>query len=356
MLRVGLIIAALVFASSCKKKDKDPEPVLKREVVLKDISSKVIIPAYEGLVQEVNALSSKASAFTSSPGLTTLAELKSALKVTWKAWLHASTFEFGPAETVILRSNLNTFPTDTSQINTHISSGTWDLNSASSLDAKGFPAIDFLINGKSDQSVISFFTSTPQAGNYLNALITEIKDKSNYAKNEWTGGAYASTFTSSTGTSVGSPFSLLVNQMNYDLEITKTNRLAIPMGLKTLGTPLPEKTEARYGGYSAELALEHLTALENTFLGNSGMGIYEYLISIEAKYNDGLLADEIKNQFTLAKTAMSAVPDPLHQTVVSNPASAQAAYQEVQKLVILMKNDMASALGVMITYQDNDGD
>ena len=31
-------------------------------------------------------------------------------------------------------------------------------------------------------------------------------------------------------------------------------------------------------------------------------------------------------------------------------------YQELQQLVPYMKVDMTSALGVLITYQDNDGD
>ena len=34
----------------------------------------------------------------------------------------------------------------------------------------------------------------------------------------------------------------------------------------------------------------------------------------------------------------------------------EAAYNEIQKLVILLKTDMASALSILITYTDADGD
>ena len=48
--------------------------------------------------------------------------------------------------------------------------------------------------------------------------------------------------------------------------------------------------------------------------------------------------------------------DPLAQFVVERQADAFAVYTELQALVVLWKVDMMSALGVLITYQDNDGD
>ncbi len=51
---------------------------------------------------------------------------------------------------------------------------------------------------------------------------------------------------------------------------------------------------------------------------------------------------------------MQAVPDPLSNSIVNSQAVVNAAYLEIQKLVVLLKTDMPSSLGVLITYEDND--
>jgi uncharacterized protein len=81
-----------------------------------------------------------------------------------------------------------------------------------------------------------------------------------------------------------------------------------------------------------------------------------YLTNAKATYNGGPLSDTITAAFASDITALQAVPDPLSQTIQTNPASAQAAFAASQKLVALLKTDMPSSLGVLITYGDNDGD
>ena len=53
---------------------------------------------------------------------------------------------------------------------------------------------------------------------------------------------------------------------------------------------------------------------------------------------------------------MNNLPGTLGNDIIYNKPMVQETYQELQKLVPLIKVDMTSALGVLITYQDNDGD
>ncbi len=53
---------------------------------------------------------------------------------------------------------------------------------------------------------------------------------------------------------------------------------------------------------------------------------------------------------------MQAIPDPFSATIQVNAGPADAIYAISQQLVVLLKTDMPSALGVLITYGDNDGD
>ena len=64
----------------------------------------------------------------------------------------------------------------------------------------------------------------------------------------------------------------------------------------------------------------------------------------------------IDNQFAEIVAALNGLNDPLSNEVVVNNAQGHETYDKLQQLVPLIKVDMTSALGVLITYQDNDGD
>ena len=65
---------------------------------------------------------------------------------------------------------------------------------------------------------------------------------------------------------------------------------------------------------------------------------------------------DLNNQFQLIKDNLSQLNDPLSNEILTNKVNVSNAYENMQQLVPLIKVDMTSALGVLITYQDNDGD
>jgi hypothetical protein len=48
--------------------------------------------------------------------------------------------------------------------------------------------------------------------------------------------------------------------------------------------------------------------------------------------------------------------DPLSDKVVTETEACRKVFETLQNLVVLFKTDMTSAMGVSITYADNDGD
>ncbi|MCB0397819.1 MAG: imelysin family protein [Flavobacteriales bacterium] len=372
--QTSFILLALAFSTlitvlySCKKDKDDPDEVeFDRKAMLANMGNQVIVPAYADWLDATNTLDSLVIDFTGAPDSSRLIALRQAFKDVYVSWQYVSPFEFGPAEQVLLRTNINTFPTDTTQISANISAGTYDLSATANLDAKGFPALDFLLfgTGKTVQEMISLYTTDPQAANritYLKDLSMEIHTLASQVYDQWTGsGNYLNTFTSNDGTSVGSSTGLLVNQLNYDFEILKNYEIGIPSGKMSLGTPLPEKVQGYYSGFSMDLAQAHLSAFESIYLGKgnagtNGLGLDDYLTLLKANYNGSMLSDAIQAQINKARTALAAIPDPLSDAVVNQSATVDAAYTELQKLLVLFKTDMPSALGILITYQDNDGD
>lgn len=364
---MGLVSVLMV---QCKKKpgeeDLNPESSFDKPAMLANIGDNIIVPAYKNLKLSVDSLALSTEAFVKMPDATTLLTIQTAFINAYIRYESASTFEFGPADAELMRANFNIFPCDTSKINSRIAKGDFDFSTVDAIDVKGFPAIDFLLFSGGHPEVLSRFTNAVNAANtklYLSALVAELKRKTDAVNNGWNnaGGNYIAQFKNNLGNSIGSSLGLLVNQFNFDYEILKNARIGIPLGKKSLGTPYPTKVEAFYSTRSLPLALEQLKSLENIYLGrdaqgNDGIGFDDYLSALNTQHPLGPLSEVIKNKFIAAKTKLAAVQGPLAQAIISNPSSVDEAYQEIYQLTVLIKVDMPSALGVMITYEDNDGD
>jgi predicted lipoprotein len=370
ILSILAFFVLFCISNGCAKKASDKEkPQVDKTAMFTNIGNNIIIPNYQALKIAVDKLDSATTAFNSNPDNTNLANLQNLYTDTYRTWQKCSVFEFGPAETEYLRNNVNIFPTDTVQINSNIASapGSFDLNSIANWKAKGLPGLDYLLYGTGidNNAILLKFTTDGQAANrktYLAALTADMKTKVNNVLNGWlpTGGNYISTFINSNGTDIGSSLGLLVNQLNYDLEVIKNFELGIPTGKQSAGVIHPEKVEAFYSGNSIELALLQLHTIENIFLGVSqqgnGPGFDDYLDQIGAQYNGGPLSSVIKNQFSITFSKLQLVPDPLSATIQNNITVADDAFLQLQQLVILLKTDMPSAMGVLISYADTDGD
>jgi predicted lipoprotein len=365
-------VTSIGLVSSCKKKDKDSSNSgqnFDRAGMLTNIGNNIIIPNYQNLSTAVNKLDSAITAFNTAPDITQLANLQNIFKDAYRAWEPCSIFEFGPADTEYLSINFNTFPIDSNTINANISSGSYNLAAATNLAAQGFPGIDYLLfgTGPNNTVILARYTTSSDATNrkkYLADLSASIKNKTTTVLTAWlpNGGNYIHTFVTATGTDVGSSTGQLVNSMDLDFETLKNYKVGVPVGKQSNNILYPTKVEAYYCGISSDLLLIQLTGIENVYLGKSGTGIDglgfdDYLSQIGAKASDGSdLNTTIKNQFSTAIAGCQALPDPLSNTVTTQTAQVSAAYQELQKLLVLLKTDMPSAMAVLITYADTDGD
>lgn len=360
---VPILMGMVLLAASCK--DKTDPTEYDRTALTANLGERVIVPAYDQLQDKVDLLRNGSADFRLAKDQVSLDSLQSRFEKAWLAWKACSAFEFGPAATASLRSVLNTFPCDTLQIHNNFTSGAYDLNQAVNLDARGFQALDFLLHGlgSGDAAILNRYQSpsdSSKLAEYLEAVVSDIQAQVSNVRQAWNSG-YLATFKASLGTDVGSSTSMLVNELNRDLEIIKTASIGIPLGKQTFDSPLPEKVEALYSEISIELAIAELQGLELLFEGQKdgsaeGYGLREALNAVEALYNGENLGDAIHNQFQTAKAAVAAIPGSLSVAVVTNRVPVEAAYNEIQKLVILLKTDMASALSILITYTDADGD
>lgn len=363
-----LIIAILSNCNKKKKTEEEEEPgaSFDKTAMLSNYADNVILPNFQMAKIALDSFALEYSNFISNKTEANLIIARQKFIRAYMQFQYIGTFEFGPSENEIVRVTFNTYPCDTSIIKSNINAGIYDLSTAANVAAKGLPAIDFLLYGKnmSDAGIVTLFDTDANATNrntYMNTCINEMQTKLNTIISSWNNN-YKNTFISSTGSSIGSSLGLIVNQLNFEVDLLKNGKFGIPMGKRSAGVLYPEKCEAYYANtYSVKLAKECLQNIENVYLGrsltgNDGLGLDDYLDALKAQHISSSLNDAIKNQFVITKTKLAAVPEPLSDAIVNNFATADAAYLEMVKLLVLLKTDMPSAMGIVITYQDGDGD
>lgn len=355
MKKIALLIFTTTVFLSCKK---DEEPEFDREAMLTNMASGVIIPAYHGENLALNTLHTKAIEFTTNPTTTTLADLRAQYIVTNQSYQSCSMFNFGPAMDYGIKAAFNTFPTDTTKIESNISSGSYTLGSVTNTTAIGFPALDYLLYFGTDAEIISKFTTDPEATNrktYLTDLTSKMKTEFQPVMDQWNG-SYKTTFIAADGNDVGSSCSYLLNEFVKDLELLKNAKFGIPSGQQTGGLTMPEYVEAYYSGLSKTFAFSHLSGLKQAFIGNTGSGFDDYIRDVESDDVTSSLADNIITQFDVCSQKITVLNNPLSNDITTNSAAVNTAYLELKKLIVYCKTDMTSMLGILITYQDNDGD
>jgi len=329
-----------------------------------NLADQVILPIYGDLLTKVEDLQQKAGNFGNTPNATTLAILRNSWKTAYLAWQRAEPFEFGPAADVFLRNSLNNFPTNTQQIDQNIQSGSYDFDDPEAFD-KGFPALGYLLYGigADEAAIIARFTTDPAAAayrQYLLDMVADIRERLTQTQDAWVAG-YRDVFIQNTGTAAGSSLSLIVNNLNEHYERIKRDRIGIPSGVLTLGFTNPDKTEAFYGGLSAELTLEAVTWSRRfytgaNFTGSENTGLDDFLNHINATKDGKPLDVVIREQYQSAIQAVSAIQDPLSEAVDQDSETVITAYNELTKQVVNLKTDMPTALCVSITYIDNPSD
>lgn len=355
---IGVIAAATILYACSKSSDGDGPgdggsagaDEFKKNMLI-NYADNIIIPAYTDLQTKLTALEGTINAFLTTPSAGTQQTVKGSFKSAWLSYESISVAYFGPASALLLNNYLNTFPTVPQKIESGIQSGIYNFTLPVASDSiQGFPALDYLLFSS---NAVQQFSDAGAANRkkYVQDVITRMKTLVSNTLGQWNG-AYRTTFVNSLKTNVGSSIGSLVNQFAFEMDALKGPRIGWPFGKQSNGIVFADKCEGYYAGFSAALAVANLTSLKNYYTGASGNGIADYLVLLKKdQLNNDVLA-----QFDIALNSLKAIPEPMSEAFTNNATVIETAYKEVQKLLTLIKTDVASATAVQITYMDNDGD
>lgn len=342
--------------------DKGDSDSFDRAALLDHYAQNSIIPAYNALAENTQALQGAASTFRGSNTETNLQTLRNAWKAAALSWQNANHFNFGPAGEEGLRKGLveeiGTFPVAVSKIESSVSTGQWNTSDFNR-DARGLLAIEYLLYGEnqSNAQIIAAFAASPKRAELLLALTEDVHKRVSTVQNAWQ--TYQVEFVKNAGTDVGSSTSMLYNELVRSYEALKNFKVGVPLGKRAGQTKTePQLAEAYYSGTSLELLRTHFNAVESLWYGRAtvnGSGFKAYL---ESAVGGKELVAATEIQINAVKQALAAVPTTpsMAEQIKSSPAKLEALHTELQKLTRFFKSDMSSLLGIAITFSSGDGD
>ena len=359
----SILFLVLLVASSCCTKGPEDGTVEYNDLFV-NVADNMIVPRYAALQTELLLLEDYVNLLDSTED--NLQIVQDQFKVAYHAWQKVSVFEFGPAAeySALLRSNCNTFPTNPSRIEENIASSDYNLSFPANYEAKGFPALDYLLFHTTEAELLIELSNQNRL-EYLKNCINDMQLRVNEVVLAWD--SYRNVFVGALGNDQNSSLSLLFNQYLYDYEKIKRDKFSLPAGFATqFGIPLNANSslvEAPYSKLSFEFINSNLESLENIFLGIGedgvdGVGIFEKLIEYNAQSTvvDGDLALAIQEQFGICKAQLTEFENDLAAEIESNNYHLLTTSNSLQKMVPMLKNDLRSYLSVSVTLTDSDGD
>lgn len=371
-----LFLLTLIWACSSDAEEgsipdsgtSEPQPVsFERGPLLVNLTDNIIIPSYEAFSTELTTLTANFETFKADASTSNLIALRESWLAAYILWQRVAMFEMGPAESIDFRFSMNTYPTNTDKIEGHIASDLYDLSLSSNREAKGFPALDYLFNGlgATDEAIASRYTAAEADVliRYVDTVLEDMTALSSQVLAAWQAD-FRDTFVSNDGSSATASTDRFVNDYIFYFEkFLRAGKMGIPLGVFS-GSPLPGNLEAFHEGEISNLLfLEGLQAVQDVFIGkhfnsnSTGESFASYLDALNTVKEGEDLRALINNQFDEARELVSAL-DTFKTEIQNNepPTDMLLAYDEVQRLVPLLKVDMVSALSISIDFVDADGD
>jgi predicted lipoprotein len=348
---IFLLLPLLTYSACTNPAESDDDgpilPSFDRREMLTTWADEVIIPAHNNFKTKLEALAIADEAFGASPDAGTLAEFQDRFKSAYLSFQGLDPFIVGKGEEIRMREQLNTYPTNVELVRENANAGTANLDLPSNTVAQGFPTLEFLLHAESDQLL-----ANANYRAYATSLIDRMISLNETVQTDWNG-TYRDLFVQNDGNSATASIDRTVNDYIFHYEkFLRAGKVGIPAGVFS-DDPLADRAEALYAGYSKELFLEALHASRDFF---TNQGLKEYLDVLDIRRDGELLSSQIEAQFAVIIEASADLTDSYSEQVQADNGQMLQLYDEMQRLVVLLKVDMVQALSINIDYVDADGD
>lgn len=354
-LVAGLLAGALLL-SACSSGDggsdgatttKAPVPV-DVEQVLQGLADDVIVPSYVQLSDALTMLATKTDELCASPSEDALAAAQDAWSGADTSYQRTRPAGVGPALDDRLMSDV-AFAARQGVVD-DLLAGTDPVDQAAVADegsaARGIFASEIALFGEGSDTLTS--AEGARRCEYAASVAALASEAADAVTVQWTEGDAVEQFVAGLDGGPQSSVALVVNEV-----IQRITELE-GMGLldMTEAESADDLEPSRVGGPADQRLADRKALMEgiSAAIGDGTSGISALVGAKDQDTMERLIAADEK-----ASTAMAALPDSV-PAAFDDPEAIEAASDAVTELKVLMATEVASKLGVTITFSDSDGD
>lgn len=335
-----------------------------RRALLESWSTGLIVPLYADFVARSQALATSLDALCAAPAQPALDAARTSWSDARVPLKRAELFNFGPYSRPEFRigPEIDSWPARPDDVEELLASS--DAVDPARLSAagvyrKGMPVIEYLLYPPGADPLEQL--ADARRCEYLESVGVELVARASELHMAWApeGGDFAGQLsgagrTSTAFRSLRDAFSEIVNRMGFTVENIRGDKLGGPLGATVGGTPQPQVAESRFSGRSVGDILDNLSGIETLYFGDPSRnvpGVNTYAAergrNFDAQFSAALSA---------SREALQAIDVPLTEAVVSQSERVQAASDRLGELQSLLQVDLIGALGLTLSFNDNDGD
>ena len=371
------MLSALLLLAACSDDSGEVNEVgggtADREAVLANLATTVIAPAYQHLDESADALVAATTALCAAPDAAHLAAAQEAWDTTRAAWRSTEAFRLGPATTFRSAAAIS-FPVDLAKVEAVLADPaqlpdpvTTDGVAALGADTRGLPAVEQVLFSPGAPGDLAGRRCAFALG--ASELVAAATERLRVTWIDGTDGAapFVEQLSSPGGDSMFADTTEALADLVNGTIAALSQAADMRLGRVTddvTGTAAPEEVDAGAAHRARADTLDILGSVQAVHDGlpvgtpppaagaeasTSGLGA---LIGAMAPDTETLLARQLGD----AAAAVEALPDPFFDYGEPDMAPTSAAYELVRAARVTMRTEVASALGVTLSFSDSDGD
>lgn len=350
----SVVALAIAFARLVPSGSVDAAERVTKQAAVASIAQNVMLPGYADLTARCAELTTAADGLAMTPSAASLKRTQQAWVSTLLAWRRTQAFVRGPITDLNALGRLQFWPLRPQTID-KVLRDTRPLDAAY-VDTLGatavglFPMEKLLFDPGNDAAILAAFTG-PQGERrrtYVRTTARDLETRVRAVEKAWQGpNGYAASFAAGGQASIN----LLVNDILEAVEVGAQSRLYLIKEWNTAKVLKPEFVEAGLSAASQQALLSLLAGAEERFNGGDKAGLDDYLRTLNPA-----TAERVRTQFRKTIAAVTAIGMPFDQATASSHALIATAHEEARALEIVLKVEVASVLGVTLTFRSIDGD
>lgn len=342
----------VIACNNDSDENTEQEVIFNIESQLEYIFDNGIEPQIELVKESAESFKLLIELYRESPTESNFEDLKDNWKELTLAWKPLEVITIGDFALTSKVVAMHFWPFDVELLTTNIESYTEESFELAAT-AKGLGALEYILFSKDYQTFVENESHT-NASAYLSVLIDDVILVIDSYEKEWLD--YEEEFKTSTETGVTGTQNQLLNEVVFTFFNIIVDKIQGTIISNSTGTN-PLNSETPYSELSLEIIKTQIEFVNELFSGNFNgqevaVGVYDQLTNV----NRGDLVESLQNQFEKTISNISLANASLENLVIEESEVLNQIEDDIIELHTLINNDVFSALGVVTTVGDNDGD